>query len=156
MATVAARFLTSLCPDGGCLLWTGAKDSSGYGRMWVGGRLHGAHRIAWELAHGPVPAGMYVLHRCDRRACVLPAHLFLGDHQENMDDMAAKGRRASLSGEANPRAKLTIEQVQEVQAAVDGGESHRSIAGRLGVSRSLIGQIARGKRWSSVMREFPA
>jgi hypothetical protein len=51
-----------------------------------------AHRLAWEEANGPIPAGMYVCHTCDVPACVNVEHLFLGSQSDNMKDMAAKGR----------------------------------------------------------------
>jgi hypothetical protein len=55
-----------------------------------------AHRLAWEKANGPIPAGMYVCHTCDVPACVNVEHLFLGTQSDNMKDMAAKGRHHNL------------------------------------------------------------
>jgi hypothetical protein len=70
----------------------------GYGQFWLTPTQPvGAHRMAWELTNGPVPAGAYVLHRCDNRPCCNPGHLFLGTHQDNMDDMVHKGRQRSVN-----------------------------------------------------------
>jgi len=90
--TVADRLLSGLVRmPNGCLEWTGC-TSHGYGLIGVNGNQVQAHRVAWELANGPIPAGMEVCHKCDRPPCCDPEHLFIGTHTDNMADMAAKGR----------------------------------------------------------------
>lgn len=67
----------------------------GYRRVkWRGVHIL-AHRLAWQLANGPIPDGMRVLHHCDNPACVRPDHLFLGTQLDNIADMKAKGRAAN-------------------------------------------------------------
>jgi HNH endonuclease len=75
-----------------CIEWTKA-NSQGYGIIRRGGRNHRVPRYVWENAHGPIPEGMFVCHRCDNPACYNLEHLFLGTAQDNMRDMAAKGRQ---------------------------------------------------------------
>jgi hypothetical protein len=64
----------------------------GYGRLEIKGKIFAAHRISYELANGPIPDGLFVLHRCDNPPCVNPHHLFLGTQKDNIGDASAKGR----------------------------------------------------------------
>lgn len=85
----------------GCMEWTRAKvKGNGYGTIRADGKMVVTHRLAWELANGPIPDGLWVLHHCDNPPCCQTeptegypdGHLFLGTHADNMADMAAKGR----------------------------------------------------------------
>jgi hypothetical protein len=91
-------------PDTGCHVWTGGRASKGYGQLRIG-----VHRLAWELANGPIPEGMQVLHRCDNPRCCNPDHLMLGTQAENMADMRRKGRgRNGYTAEPKaPRRRAT-------------------------------------------------
>ncbi len=59
-----------LSENGGCAEWTATKDRCGYGLIGYERTVIRAHRAAWILAHGEIPAGMQVLHTCDNPACV--------------------------------------------------------------------------------------
>lgn len=85
--------------EDGCWLWRASTDPRGYGKIVVHvdgeARLSGAHRVSWELANGPIPTGLCVLHRCDTPSCVRPDHLFLGTLADNTKDMYGKGRHGN-------------------------------------------------------------
>jgi hypothetical protein len=58
----------------GCWLWT-AHKCRGYGTFGWNGSTKQAHRVAYELTIGPIPAGLTIDHLCRNRSCVNPAHL---------------------------------------------------------------------------------
>ena len=73
---------------GECLIWTGAKVSTGYGQLQVNGRSTLAHRYAWECENGPIPDGMLIDHICHNQACVDVEHLRLATWQQNSRNRA--------------------------------------------------------------------
>lgn len=87
-----------------CWEWT-ASGARGYGQIGAGshdGPSLKAHRVSYELHHGPIPDGLVVCHACDNRGCVRPDHLWLGTQRENLLDMRAKGRNNDV-GSPGPR-----------------------------------------------------
>lgn len=137
----------------GCWLWTASRDPLGYGffRMTPGETMWRAHRAAWTLLVGPIPAGLVVCHHCDNPPCVNPAHLFLGTDADNCADRVAKGRssrRVSHRGETSPLAKLTEQDVREIRERyARGGIYQRELGVEYGVSQTEVGRIVRGVRW---------
>ena len=79
-----------------CWNWTGGRFDNRYGAVRYGGKSYRVHRVAWMIAGGTIDDGLYVLHRCDNPTCVNPNHLFLGTQDDNMKDMAAKGRAKKI------------------------------------------------------------
>lgn len=126
--------------------WGGTIHRDGYGMFKNSeGKVEGAHRVAFELYNGPIPVGMFVLHSCDERSCVNPAHLFLGTHQDNMTDMIVKGRKIVVRGESHGMTPLTEAQVREIRA---DPRSSRALAPLYSVSRVTISNVKSRRTWA--------
>jgi len=149
-----------------CWPWTLGKDKDGYGLIRYQNRRMRAHRLAWELTHGPIPKDMHVLHHCDNPPCCNPEHLFLGTELDNRRDCIAKGR--SSSGEKHPAhlhpeyfpygertfgAKLTDAAVRTILSIYEPGRTRISeIATEYGVTVPAIIQILSGKSWKHITK----
>lgn len=142
----AKRFRERLKTEAGCLVYTGLRTRKGYGYVWFDGKNVFTHRLAWQLANGPIPRGLCVLHRCDNRACCKPEHLFLGTLADNNRDMASKARG---------RAKLTPQQVREIRTRYASGESSNALAEEFGVAQSTTRHIVTGRSWAYCAESFP-
>ncbi len=145
-----ATFWSRVKKSDGCWEWQGKIKrgrTGGYGLlMWKGEPDARAHRVAYELSHGPIPSGKLVCHTCDNPPCCRPDHLFLGTSLENMQDAKAKGR--IVRGHCVGSAKLTEQQVKEVRERHALGESGVNIAHSLSVTPSMIYRILAGLAWS--------
>lgn len=132
--------------ESGCIEWTGGLTTSGYGSM---GGLK-AHRVAWELAHGPIPDGLLVCHHCDNRRCVNPAHMFLGTIADNNADKKAKGRAVAPRGSEQGRSKLTESDIPHLLSRLARGERQVDVGRHFGVSQAVVSAIKRGALWKHV------
>jgi hypothetical protein len=136
----------------GCWEWIGSIVAFGYGSSWNPRleRSQPAHRVAWELTHGPIPDGIEVRHRCDNPPCVNPDHLELGTHAENMADMYQRNRAAL--GERLPQSKLTEPEVRAVRRIhATGGFTNAQIAEWFDVSATAIWYVVNGKTWKHLL-----
>lgn len=132
-----------------CWNWTGCA-LFGYGQFRHNGRTTRANRIAWQIANGPIPAGMVVCHTCDNPTCVNPAHLFIGTHADNVADKMAKGRYRNgvTRGEAHGKHILSENDVLEIRRMYrNGGYSYADLGQRFHVSRMQIGRVVTMKAW---------
>jgi hypothetical protein len=81
-----------------CWIWKGEIAENGYGVFWGDcgpNSYYGdyAHRYSWRRSHKEtLNRSDVIMHACDVRPCVNPAHLNRGTHLENVRDMWAKGR----------------------------------------------------------------
>ena len=185
--TLDQRFLAKVDKDGpvpdqtnphyvglsNCWVWVAAKTNAGYGILSLGKQMILAHRASFIIANGEIADGLFVCHRCDRRECVNPSHLFVGTQRENLADCKLKNRvdyqsshavwakiRADVSagirpsylpkGAAHHNSKLTEDVVREIRIAHKAGQTFSDLARKHGVSRPAISMIVKRKTWTHV------
>jgi hypothetical protein len=130
-----------------CILWPYGK-ANGYGTVTSNGIHLKAHITSWEIGNKlPVPEGLEVCHSCDTPACINPKHLFIGTHQDNMEDAAKKQRMPY--GELSVQSKLTEASVREIRSAQ--GITLREIADKYEVGLTTIWYIRKGLTWKHVV-----
>ncbi len=151
MKSLIERFNEKYIPvtESGCWIWMANTCKAGYGKIYTKGKDELAHRVSYAISNGEIPKGLHVLHRCDIPSCVNPAHLFLGTHEDNMQDKAKKGRAVGFNqhGVKNNNARLNENQVKEIIAST---EKQKDIASKYGVSTRAIRKIKRGDLWPEV------
>lgn len=148
---VSSRLSKTSAPP--CWLFMGSRMKTGYGRYAAKrGITIPTHRIMFEAYYGPIPKGLYVLHRCDNPPCCRPDHLFLGTLSDNTKDMMAKGRHKPtwVPGSKHGRAKLNEEQVISIRKRKAAGERRQNLAAEYGVSIKTINGIIYRERWRHI------
>ncbi len=153
------RFWAKVQKGDGCWEWTGARKRQTrypYGLVWDGSRWLRAHRVAYELTHGPIPHGLNVCHHCDNPPCVRPDHLFVGTQADNLADARRKGhhfspfRGRNQTGSANGYARLTEADIPIIRTLAAEGMRQKDIAARFGVHRATVSYALSGKTWTHV------
>ena len=116
------RFYAKVKKTDTCWLWKGGVAGS-YGTFSYEGRAQNAHRVAWQLEHGPIPDGMVVRHICDVKMCVRPDHLCVGTQKDNVADSILRNRRRTRSrrrGSIHQHTPSTYRLRVEVAPYADG------------------------------------
>jgi len=132
----------------GCWEWSSAVRGNGYGAFFThllneGRKCHGAHRYSWMMVNGPIPEGLWVLHKCDNRICVNPDHLFLGDRTDNMRDCAKKKRVCTIGQSNKTHCKRGHEFTEKNTKLNKIG--HRSCKTCISIREKLARETARGE-----------
>lgn len=141
-------------PEEGCWIWRGStsggrrKNGRGaYGQFTVNGngvqRHVGAHVYSYELAKGPVPDGLTVMHLCHQKLCVNPEHLEAGTVLQNNQASAEAGHFHVQRPSAQ---SITDAQCDEMLALYQAGMLQAHIALRYGVSKTFVCLLVKGKR----------
>lgn len=140
------------CP-GACHEWTKHRDKNGYGKISIKNKPHSAHRVSYETYVGPIPEGLWVLHKCDNPICFNPDHLYTGDNKQNCKDRADRGR--TLKGADNGNSKLSHDQVVEIKKRLYNGETPNEIFPDYPVSGKCLRNIRDNKSWTHVPWPIP-
>jgi hypothetical protein len=154
-AKIQKRFFAKVQKTSSCWLWTASCARRGYGSFSIAKRTVRAHRVSYLIHYGQVPEGMFVCHTCDTPQCVNPSHLFLGSHQDNVDDMVRKGRspKTRMIGECNGKAKLSADDVQGIRDMAANSIPQKVIAAHYGISQPHVSDICRMKTWIEKQEE---
>lgn len=132
-----------------CWVWLAYKNNKGYGQFGVRInkkiKMHGAHRVSWQIHFGEIPKGLLVCHKYDNTSCVNPKHLFLGTNQDNMNDRNKKGRQAK--GEKIHTAVNTQKEINKIRLLYQQGCSQKFLIRKFGICSSQICRIVNYKIW---------
>lgn len=111
----------------------------------------GAHRVSWALNNNADIPKQHVLHTCDEPLCVNPAHLFVGNHSDNMLDMYKKKRHSIPWGSQSVRAKFTDDEVRRMRELYSKGEiTQKQIGLMFNCSKAQVSNIIRRQCWATI------
>ena len=163
MRHIKLEFLNKVIKTKTCWLWVGYITKKGYGRFFFKYKQIAAHRKSYEIFNGEIKPGMWVLHKCDIRNCVNPAHLYQGTEWDNAMDATKRKRWAYGKkngtykypervhrGENASWSKLSEKDVINILKCISLGEKQNAIAKRFNVTPANINEIYKGKIWKHI------
>ena len=170
-------FLLSVDKDGDikregltpCWKWLKSKSTGGYGQFDYKKIKWNAHRYSWWY-HNECPdleelKGKQIMHQCDNPECCNPEHLTLGTPKDNAIDALTRIKKKvyspklekekdisfSRKGENNGRAKLTMEQVNQIRQKRDTGLKYgelKKLAEEYNITYITMQKIIANKLWN--------
>jgi sirohydrochlorin ferrochelatase len=124
-------------------------DYTGYIKINIKGVQLRLHRVVHSTVNEDFKQDDFVLHSCDNRACVNPAHLRSGTHTDNMQDRSNRGRCNVPGGTSHYMSKLTANQVRDIR---DNRRLGCVLMGRkYGVDPTTISRIRNNKIYTDVV-----
>ena len=139
-----------------CWTWKGCVNSTGYGSMTVSQVVYSAHRIVFYLTNPDAitlkaPANkklkQFILHSCDNRLCCNPAHMSVGNYDDNNKDAAQKGRSKAPRGANHKKAKLTQDQAERIRDIAKNGLTYVDIGKMFNIHANNVSRIVRMKAY---------
>lgn len=106
--------------------------------------------MSHEFHLGPIPCGLFILHKCDNPKCVNPNHFFLGSYQENSDDKMRKGRQKKNKGIDIWSARLTEDDVRQIRARYISGKGAKKLADEFNISATHLYGIVTKRSWKHI------
>jgi hypothetical protein len=103
----------------GCWVWLKSLTENGYPGAY-------AHRMYWEIVHGPRPDDWHIHHLCRNTRCVNPEHL------------EAISPRDHLMVHHLEEAGRTLDDVRALRSDREAGLSFSALAEKHGVPRSTV------------------
>lgn len=123
-------------PVSGCWIWDRATRPNGYGIVWDGFKLEGAHRLTYRMMVGEIPEKHDLDHLCRVRNCVNPKHL---------EPVLRK-----VNARRGAKAVLDESKVLEIRRLNEGGIGYRRLATMFGVHKSTICHLITNRNWKGV------
>ena len=131
------RMLSKCVRKDGHLLFEGAGDGNGYGKLAFFGSTIKTHVLMYLHKSGDIPEGMCVCHTCNVKNCIEPSHLYLGSSSDNNSQAWKDGLQ--------PNAVISDSLAKEIFVE---GQNHRithaELGKKYGVTRSIARKIRMG------------
>lgn len=134
-------------PESGCIVWTSTVGSNGYPFLEHRGKIIYLHKYVYKMINGPIPKGLWILHKCDVKSCINPNHLYAGTPTQNAQDRERRGRGNPPKGSEHVFSKLNDDIVRDVR---NSSESNYALGIKYGVARATIRNARNRKTWKHV------
>ena len=131
------RMMAKTVRKDGHLLFEGAGDGAGYGKLAFSGETIKTHVLMYMHKFGDIPEEMCVCHKCNIKNCIEPSHLYLGTSSDNNSQAWKDGLQ--------PNATISDSLALEIFAAgKDPCMTHADLGRKFGVTRSIARKIRLG------------